>query len=243
MDDQIYSDLAALDSELLPPVFTPTLSNTKEVSKGELRRKFRAKLADFKAEFEHPKNPPAEWFAIGRWFRLGIGLFLLLSVLLSSCSAAGTVSWQKAEKAVSAQVLQEVVKQNTDLNQVPAPQTIASSMLAWTANGRGTKLVLFDFNNSGLCGAVGCLYTGYLTRKDQAPTQVFSSYLRPNLPPGKALFVAGQTSDNDLGLPCLEVTQPEKALLRQSSYCYNGSYYQLSRSRLLEMKVNNKNRV
>ncbi|MHC5719994.1 MAG: hypothetical protein ACYTX0_50180, partial [Nostoc sp.] len=51
------------------------------------------------------------------WFRIGLGIFLLLSVLISlgGCSLnAATVTWNKAANVVPASVIEQVIVENTE---------------------------------------------------------------------------------------------------------------------------------
>ncbi len=168
--------------------------------------------------------------SLARWFRFGLGFFLLLSLLLGTVacsSSAAMVPWQKASSVVSVKTLEQIVQQNTELDATQA----ATNVLAWTQEGRLGKLVVLDYNNSGVCGAAGCLYTGYLVKNKQL-SQVFSSYLNPHLPQHQPLFQVGDRSDPDL--PCLQVMQMDSNRLRQMLFCFNGQNYQLASSQLLD---------
>ncbi|MBN3957392.1 hypothetical protein [Nostoc sp. NMS8] len=53
------------------------------------------------------------------WFRIGLGIFLLLSILMSlgGCSLnAATVTWNKAVNVVPATVVEQVIVENTELD-------------------------------------------------------------------------------------------------------------------------------
>lgn len=182
---------------------------------------------------------PPQWLCrVGYWFRIGFSLFLLLSVLIgvAGCSSsAATVPWQKATTVVPEPVLEQVIQSNTDLDVAQAKETL----LAWSVDGKEGKLTLFNFNTPNLCGALGCLYTGYWLRENRSAVEVFQSYLNPNLPANKLLFEVGK--DRGQALPCLEVLQMESdslrdgkaERLRQLNYCFNGDRYQLADSQLL----------
>jgi hypothetical protein len=173
--------------------------------------------------------PPYWLWQVGYWFRIGFSLFLLLSALIgvAGCSfSAATVPWQKATALVPEPVLEQVIQANTDLDMAQAQE----SLLAWTVDGKAGKLTLFNFNTPKLCGALGCLYAGYWLREKQPATEVFKTYLNPNLPANKPLFQVGETRGQVL--PCLEVSQMESDRLRQLNYCFNGDHYQLADSQL-----------
>ncbi|MBD2772610.1 hypothetical protein [Iningainema tapete] len=191
-------------------------------------------------------NPPSCWMSLARWFRFGLGVFLLLSLLLGTVgcsSSAATVSWQNASSVVSVKTLEQIIQQNTELD----PTQADADVLAWTQEGRLGKLLILDYNNSGVCGVAGCLYTGYLIGKNEQLSQVFSSYLNPLLPQHQPLFQVGdapeepllyerlrQRDRSDAALPCLQVMQLDGDRLRQMLFCFNGQNYQLASSQLLE---------
>ncbi|OYE00766.1 hypothetical protein [Nostoc sp. 'Peltigera membranacea cyanobiont' 232] len=163
------------------------------------------------------------------WFRIGLGIFLLLSILMSlgGCSLnAATVTWNKAANVLPATVVEQVIVENTELN----AKVSAKNILAWSVEGKDGRLAVFNLNTPDVCGALGCLYTGYWLRKDRPITQVFLSYLNPNLPPGKHLLEVGENRGQ--ALPCIKVLQTEQEQLRQLNFCFNGTGYQLADSQL-----------
>lgn len=180
-------------------------------------------------------KPPTSFLFIGRWFRFGVMLFLLLSVLLGTvgCSTnAAKIPWSVATKIVPVETVQAVVTENSELN----PQEATSNVLAWTVDGQAGKLVVFNFNNLGVCGNKGCLYVAYLIRKDATPIRVFSSYLNPNLPRNKSLVQVADDPTKSSGLPCLQLQQPSGDNIRQLIFCFNGREYQLAKSSLIEVR-------
>ena len=130
-------------------------------------------------------NPPAWLNWIGYWFRFGLMLFVLLSILLgtaacsSSTAAFSEASWQEAWRVVPQQTLVKVIQSHSSLLK---PESAISKLRLWRVSGKKGQLHLYDFNNSRLCGAKGCLYAGYLipNSKTQLPTEVFTAYLNPN---------------------------------------------------------------
>ncbi|MEG5107266.1 hypothetical protein QUB32_11485 [Microcoleus sp. AT8-A4] len=172
---------------------------------------------------------------IGRWFRFGVVLFLLLSVLLGTAGctpSATTISWTPATRLIPVETVQGIVAENSDLN----PQNSASNVLAWAVNGQTGRLVIFNFNSPGVCGAGGCLYAGYLFRKNVPPhRRVFATYLNENLPPNKPLLQVVSDPSETSDLPCLQVQQPSQNGIRQLFYCFNGRQYQLANSSLIEL--------
>jgi len=146
---------------------------------------------------------------IGRWFRFGVVLFLLLSVLLGTAGctpSATTISWTPATRLIPVETVQALVAENSDLNS----QNSASNVLAWAVNGQAGRLVIFNFNSPGVCGAGGCLYAGYLFRKNVPPHRVLASYLKENLPPNKPLLQVVSDPSETSDLPCLQVQQPSQ---------------------------------
>jgi hypothetical protein len=164
------------------------------------------------------------------WFRIGFSIFLLLSMILSlvGCSLnATTVNWKKAVDVVSTPVLEQMIRDNTELNTKAAVENI----LVWDVGVKDGNFRLFNFNTPEVCGALGCLYAGYWFKSNQPITQVFLSYLNPSLPPGKQLLFVGETTNQSL--PCIKVLQTEQQQLRQLNYCFNVNRYQVADSQLL----------
>jgi hypothetical protein len=164
------------------------------------------------------------------WFRIGLSIFLLLSVLLGlgGCSLnAATVTWNKAVNVVSNSVLEQVIAENTELNTKESVENI----LAWNVATTDGNFTLFNFNTPEVCGALGCLYAGYWFKQNQPIIRVFLSYLNSKLPPGKQLLAVGEKRNQPL--PCIKVLQTEKQQLRQFNYCFNGNHYQVTDSQLL----------
>ena len=181
-------------------------------------------------------SPPraSSFLFIGRWFRFGVILFLLLSVLLGTagCTAsATTISWAPATRFIPVKTVQAIVGENSELN----PQDSASNVLAWAVNGQAGRLVIFNFNSPGVCGAEGCLYAAYLFKNNAPPNRVFASYLNPNLPPKRPLIQVVSDPSKASDLPCLQVQQQSKNGMRQLFFCFNGHQYQLANSFLSEL--------
>ena len=181
--------------------------------------------------------PPPRWLKrLSKWFRVGLGLFILLSVLLSAigCSRSTSgVPWQQATAVTPSAVIERAIAQNTTLRGEQAAK-VAETMQAWEVRGKSDRLVVFNFNSPELCGALGCLYTGMWLRENQPAAQVLSMYLNPNLPEGRSLFevLGSQGGDRNKNLPCLKVMQVEQTRLRQINLCFNGRQYQIVDSQL-----------
>ncbi|MTJ55831.1 hypothetical protein FJR38_25785 [Anabaena sp. UHCC 0253] len=179
--------------------------------------------------YQLPEPPMRIRYGV-HWFRVGLSIFLLLSVLcgLGGCSLnAATLTWHKAVNLVSSSVVEQVIGENTNLN----PQTSVDNTLAVNVAGKDGNLTIFNFNTPDVCGALGCLYAGYWFKPNQPITQVFLSYLNPTLPPGKQLLAVGENRNQSL--PCVKVLQTEKQQLRQLNFCFNGNRYQVADSQLL----------
>ncbi|AFZ10958.1 hypothetical protein Osc7112_6878 (plasmid) [Oscillatoria nigro-viridis PCC 7112] len=183
-------------------------------------------------------NPPAWLNWIGYWFRFGLMLFVLLSVLLgtaacsSSTAAFSEASWQEAWRVVPQQTLVKVIQSHSSLLK---PESAISKLRLWRVTGKKGQLHLYDFNNSRLCGARGCLYAGYLipNSKTQLPTEVFTAYLDQNVPPNTP-FLQAEIESTQNNLPCLFVNQQGRAGRRLLKFCFNGISYQLADSQLFK---------
>jgi len=183
--------------------------------------------------------PPIWLKRFAWWFRIGLGLFLLISSLLglTGCSVgAADVPWQRAAALVPEPVLEQVITQNSTLSGKAVGQLV-QSMQGWKVNGSDGKLIVLNFNTPDLCGALGCLYSGVWLRNDRSAAQVFSVYLDPNLPNGQVLFKVSDPPQQNQALPCLEVAQLDKTqqqLVRRTHLCFNGQQYQTVDGILLE---------
>lgn len=157
-------------------------------------------------------NPPAWLNWTGYWFRFGLMLFVLLSILLgtaacsSSTAAFSEASWQEAWRVVPQQTLVKVIQSHSSLLK---PQSAISKLRLWQVSGNKGQLHLYDFNNSRLCGARGCLYVGYLipNSKTLLPTEVFTAYLDPNVPPNTPLFQAELSQPRMICPVCLSISK------------------------------------
>lgn len=183
--------------------------------------------------------PPIWLKRFAWWFRIGLGLFLLISSLLglTGCSVgAAGVPWQRAAALIPEPVLEQVIAQNSTLSGKAVGQLV-QSMQGWKVNGSDGKLVVLNFNTPNLCGALGCLYSGVWLRENKPAAQVFSVYLDPNLPNGQVLFKVSNSLQQNQALPCLEVAQLDKTqqqLVRRTHLCFNGQQYQTVDGVLLE---------
>jgi hypothetical protein len=171
----------------------------------------------------HPSDQPApQWLSLSAYFfRLGLGLFLILSLLLSSCVArAENAFWQPATSLLTPDQIKVIIEEHSSLhlNQV-TPAWVEQTRV----HGMG-NLILVDFNTSALCGSGGCLYVGY--RLDEATAslqQVLYLRLRTQLPPGFPLFQPMEESLN--GLPCFTVHQMRQDQVEAIALCFDGTQY------------------
>jgi hypothetical protein len=172
---------------------------------------------------------PPRWLCqLLQWFRFGLALFVLISVLLGTTgctqSNAATVPWEAATDLFSESQIQSILSQNSSgLDE----ETAKRSLRSWAINVSSGQIALLDFNNPGLCGTAGCLYTGYLMQRDQPPVEVFRARFHSELPRSKRLFEIGETQAT--GMPCLLVWQSElHQQFRRLQFCYDGRSYQLT---------------
>ncbi|MBD2093336.1 hypothetical protein H6F67_26175 [Microcoleus sp. FACHB-1515] len=180
--------------------------------------------------------PPPLWLKrAAKWFRVGFGLFLFVSLLLGSmgCSRsnASTVPWQSATAiGLKHEFLTTIVTENSSFTQQETTAEL-KHLRVWRVPARGGRLLIFDFNDAGLCGAAGCLYLGYWQQGDQMQA-VLNQYFDPALPPDKPLFEERQC---DSDRPCLRVWQSEGDRLRSIDWAFDGSHYEIVESRLYEL--------
>jgi hypothetical protein len=180
--------------------------------------------------------PPADlpcpvWVSMAVYFfRLGIGVFLALSLLLSGCAVnAAEDFWQPATTVLTPDQLRVIIAEHSTftINSVP-PTWIEQAQVHMTGN-----LMLINFNQSGLCGQAGCLYVGYV--QDDASTSlnlVLYGRFRTDLPRGVPLFEEMEQSLN--GLPCLTAHQIENQQLQAIAFCFDGTQYQQQSSVVID---------
>lgn len=184
-------------------------------------------------------KPPRSFLWVGRWFRFGVALFLFLSMLLgtSGCSSNSTsASWLKATEIVPVDLVKRVITENSQLN----PQEVLSSVNAFTVKGKAGQLIVFNFNNQGVCGKAKCLYVGYLISKNTTPVPVLTTYLNPNLPPQTPLFKIVRDPSLSSDLPCLQIQQSMGKSIRQSKWCFNNHQYQIVQTSVIESTAQQK---
>ena len=182
------------------------------------------------------RNPPVWLNRSAYWFRIGLILFTLVTLLLgttacTSNSSAKTIlsSWQPATKLTPRESLVQIVQSHSNLTEV---QCAIDKMKVWQVKGREGVLNIYDFHQPNICGRIGCLYVGYFIpfAQSQVSKEVFTAYLNPNLPPKFPLFQAEAESTNNQ-MPCLMVNQQSSNSQFQLKFGYNRSNYQLSETR------------
>jgi hypothetical protein len=170
--------------------------------------------------------PAPQWAAtIAYFLRLGLGLFLAvsiaLSLLLSGCSAQASGFWSSATSLLKADQVRAIVADHSSLpsNQIP------DSWLKKVKAHKEGNLLLIDFNSDRLCGRGGCLYVGYLRDKDlQKLSEVLSIRLKPQLPSGISLFEIDSSQAAEP--PCLKIHQQElPKRLMEYTFCFNETEY------------------
>lgn len=172
-----------------------------------------------------------------RYFHLSLGIFLLISVLfLNGCSSRTDgvkISWNDTSK-VPASLMQLAISENTSLS-----STTKSSIKFASVKGQGKRLYLFNYNNSSLCGKLGCLYTGYVDKGKNQYTRVMNLYLQPELEPNQNLIsVSSDNYNSNFNLPCLDIQQlNDNHTLQKLTYCDEGGYYQAVESSFLKLPV------
>ena len=155
------------------------------------------------------------------WFRLGFAVVILIGSLLSlsACQAnAKDVQWQPASKYFERSLLEQIVTENSSLT---SSEEVINKLQAYQL-AKQPHLTLVDFNNTELCGRLGCLYVIYLETEGKI-SKVFSRYLHSDLPKNVALI---ELSDRTLkDFPCIVISQVIDGNLTKLTFCYNGSKY------------------
>lgn len=167
------------------------------------------------------RDAPAWMPRIVFFLRIGLALFIGLSLLLSGCSAQASkgVNWQPATSVFSSEEVALILAKHSafNINNLPPEWVNQAQVLEVEA------LRIIDFNNPGLCGEAGCLYVGYAPNPSGEMVQVLYVRLDKNLPPSIPLFEdAHQEAEN---LPCINIHQVQGKDIEQTRLCFNGKAY------------------
>lgn len=149
------------------------------------------------------------------WFRVGLGIFLLLSLILSLTGCASL--WQSTNDSIPQPLLERAITENTQLPVEEAKKSLTARRIA----GRDGSLLLFFYNHPGTCGRLGCLFTAYWQHGDTVQ-RVLSGYFDNNQPAGsQTIQVVEPQTDANSALPCLQINQPlqKNEQLRKLTYC------------------------
>jgi len=160
---------------------------------------------------ESASKTPPRWVSYGvYWFRFGLGLFMLLTLMLSLFGCAPASPWRKADGKLPDELIGRAIT-HTSLSMDEAKKTL----LFWRIPGKDGNLILFSYNSPDLCGKLGCLYSGYWQQRG-ADKEVLAGYFDANQPRGSQLFSVGEYSaDAHPALPCLKVNQPLSRIKQQ----------------------------
>jgi hypothetical protein len=173
-----------------------------------------------------PKDQPAPiWMSKGVYFfRIGIAVFLALSLLLTGCQVRANESsiWNPATDQLKPEQITIIISENSSFTTSNVPADWIEKMQIYQID----ELLIVNFNQPGLCSPnnVRCAYVGYVQEpQSQSLKQVFSLHLDPNLPPNTQLFEPAGMENQ--GLPCFKVNQVGEQEILQSVLCFNGTVY------------------
>lgn len=159
------------------------------------------------------------------FFRLGMGLFVLLSVLLSlflsgcQVQAGETVPWHPATRVMTTEQIREILVNQSTYE----PNTLPPEWIEAAEVYQMGSILFFNFNQpDALCSPQGnrCWYSAFVEEGDTI-RPVFSRLLNPHLPEGVPLFQPTETTLNEF--PCFEVNQlgQQENEVQRSRYCYD----------------------
>ena len=171
------------------------------------------------------------------FFRIGFGLFVLLSGLLAlvSCSASQPkLNWQTGEGVIQDQAMFQMVLDNVSKKTTASEAQQITEELEVALLGRDKEkdlsLFLVRFNTSRLCGRLGCLHTIVEQGPDRSLTnQVWSQYLHTEVPGMSALSVVPSPNGavSPSAFACLQTSQLNHHQLSHTTYCHDGRDYQM----------------
>lgn len=173
--------------------------------------------------------PTTKMVRLVRIFHFSLAFFLLLGTLfLNGCTnnslAAVHLQWKQADSIPPA-LLQLAVNENTSAT----PNSLNDILVASIPTKDKRNLYVFNYNTPNTCGKLGCLYVGYLEKGESSYQRVLNLYLQPNLPPKHSL-ISINSDVSSSSLPCLDIKQVDKSNLQIVTYCFNGSFYQPTKS-------------
>ena len=167
------------------------------------------------------------------FFRLGLGLFLLLSgflTLVSCASVPSSLKWQGGAKGLGEEALFELVLNNVSAKTPVEHVQLMMSEVDVSRLGRTAEqeLWMVRFKAEEVCGRLGCLHMIVARTADKEVSgPIWSQYIHTDIPTGPALsFVSvpnGAVDPTDFA--CIEIRQVNAEVLRHSTQCYeSGSY-------------------
>ena len=141
-------------------------------------------------------------------FIISLGLSLLFSLLLSSCSFIN----------------------NQDINGAIAEIAFAENTTIISENIKVTNinnnLLFIDYDNEKVCGFFGCLFSIY-HQEDSSYTRLWSGYLQKYYPPNNKIL---EVEDSQAEYPCINFNQIQSSSYKKLTYCFNGESYQQTNS-------------
>ena len=143
-------------------------------------------------------------------FVISVGLFMLSSLLLSSCSLL-------TNQDLNTEIAQIAFAENTTI--------ISEDLKVININ---KNLLFVDYNKDDLCGFFGCLFSIY-HHQDSNYKLLWSGYLRKTYPPHQKIFEVAQPQQE---YPCIDFNQVDSSTYKKLTYCFNGETYRLTKSNL-----------
>jgi hypothetical protein len=169
-------------------------------------------------------------------FRLGLGIFLLLSNLfgLWGCSASSSsLSWSSASTQLEADQLFHLVLSNvSDQTSVAEIEAIGEAMrVARLGSANETKLYVVQMTHPQTCGQLGCLHLIAAVPPGHPETldTIWSRYLHPDTAQHHAIRVVAPPNGavDTPDYPCIGLTQLGSVSRHLTIECYIKGQYQV----------------
>jgi hypothetical protein len=163
---------------------------------------------------------------ISRKIRYGLIATAIL-VLGVAIAFVNNAYWQPIGRFLGPAQIATIVDQNTTLYSRDLPK-----ILGHQERFGQNSLLLVNYNDTRLCGSLGCLYSVYILGDQQPIKKVLNIVLVPNTDKKAPVLSAIALQDEEL--PCLRSIQPAtNGGQEEFTYCMRQGEYQLHEQRLL----------
>lgn len=179
------------------------------------------------------RKPPRRWLQFAWWFRLGVAIAILLSVILSlgGCSSHQS-PWREASEVLTRQQIIKVAQPFFESDAVVKTDFQAQTQVWQLNTPTEQQPILIRFDPESSCGALGCLVAAYFWDEEgQIGDLILVKYLDLLTPADFPLLaLTSESSFEGTDTPCWQLTQAHRQrqnLVNQYKFCWRGDRYAL----------------